>query len=239
MAGQNIELEVAPRTVGKHFSRALRNQSRVPAVVYGTKIQPASVEAELRLVERVRKLTLHENPIFKLKSNDTKLNGVNVMVKAIDIHPLTRRPIHMDLYALDMTQSVRVRIQLKFEGKPIGLADGGSFQIVNRDIEVECLPTQIPESLTIDVSNLGVNDSVHVYDLQMPEGVKAISNKDLTLATVAIIAEEEIPVAAAAAAPAEGAAAAGAAAPGAAPAAPGAAPAAGAAAPAAGGDKKK
>ena len=228
MAGQNFELQVRPRTAGKHFSRTLRKEAKIPAVVYGSKVSPHSVEADLKLVERVRKMTLRENPIFKLVSEDKALNGVNVMVKSIVVHPVTRLPLHVDLYALDMTQAIRVRVQLKFEGKPIGLADGGNFQIVNRDVEIECLPTQIPESFSIDVSNLGVNDSVHVSDLTLPDGVKAISPKDLTLATVIIIAEEDLtPVAAAA--PAEGAAAA---APGAAAAAPGAP---GAAAPAADG----
>lgn len=226
MAGQNIELQVRPRTTGKHFSRALRNEAKVPAVVYGAKIQSHSIEADLKIIERIRKLTLHENPILTLKSDDGKLNGVSVMVKTIDIHPVTRRPLHVDLYALDMTQTIRVRIQLKFEGKPIGLADGGNFQIVTRDIEVECLPTAIPESISIDISNLGVNDSVHVYDLQLPEGVKAISNQDMTLASVVIIAEEAAAPVIAAATDATAAAAA--------PAAGAAAPAAGAAAPKAG-----
>jgi large subunit ribosomal protein L25 len=209
MAGQNIELEVRPRVTGKHLSRALRREAKVPAVVYGAKLSPHSIEADLKVVERVRKLTLHENPIFKLKSADSNLNGVNVLVKALDVHPVTRRPVHLDLFALDMTQAIRVHVQLKFEGKPIGLADGGNFQIVMRDVEVECLPTAIPESLSVDVSNLGVNDSVHIYDLQLPEGVKTISNKDLTIATV-VVQAEETPVAApaaAAAAPAAGGAA--------------------------------
>lgn len=209
MASTNTELPVEKRTPGKHFSRALRASAKVPAVVYGAKIQPQSIQADLGVIERVRKLTLHENPIFKLKSNDAAIDGVNVMVKTIDVHPVTRKPVHVDLYALDMTQSIRVYVQLKFEGKPLGLADGGSFQIVAREIEVECLPTAIPDSLSIDVSHLGVNDSVHVYDLKLPDGVKAISGQDLTLATVAVIAEEvaAAPVAAAAAAPAAGAAA--------------------------------
>jgi len=176
-----------------------------------------------------------ENTIFTLKSSDKGLDGVKVLRKAIAIHPLSRKPIHLDFYALDMSKTVRVNVELRFSGKSLGVADGGVFNTVRRDVEVECLPTAIPEFFDVDVSNLGLNESMHVSDVKFPEGLKLVTSPQETIATVAMVEEIVAQVvtpdpALAAAAPAAGAAGA--------PAAPGAAPAAGAAAPAAGGDKK-
>jgi large subunit ribosomal protein L25 len=224
-SGQELEVQVSIRNPGKHHSRLLRRTKRVPGVVYGAKIKPFSVEADEKLIERCRKMTLHENPIFKLVSDQSELNHVNVMVKSIDIHPLNRRPVHIDFFALDMTAQIRVNVQLKFEGRPRGLADGGNLQVIMREVEVECLPTQIPEALVANVEGLGVSESLHVYDLQLPEGVRMMSDKDLAIATVAVIEEEVITPVVSEAATADGAAAA----------APGAPAAAGAAAPGAAG----
>jgi large subunit ribosomal protein L25 len=149
-------------------------------------------------------------------------------MKDVQINPLTRRPIHVDLFALDLKKVVRVSVEVKLEGKPVGLAEGGLLNVVNRTIEIECLPTDIPESFTADISNLGIGDVLHASDVKIPANVKMMSAGDLTIAVVNLFVEEviEAPVAAAdAAAPAAG---------GAAPAAGAAAPAAGGAAPAAG-----
>src|SRR4051794_31106562 len=99
---QDVQVEVKMRNPGKHHARLLRRTKRVPGVVYGAKNEPLAIEAELNMIERCRKMTLHENPIFKLVSDQPSLNSLNVMVKEIDIHPLTRMPVHFDFFALDM-----------------------------------------------------------------------------------------------------------------------------------------
>jgi large subunit ribosomal protein L25 len=138
-----------------------------------------------------------------------------------------------------MNKAVRVSIEVKMEGKPIGLAEGGLLNVVNRQIEIECLPADIPDSFTVDVSNMGVGDAIHVSDMQIPEKFKLISPPDLTLVVVNLQEEEvvaaptAVDAAAAGAAPAAGAAAAAPAAAGAAPAKAAAAPAKDAKAPAA------
>lgn len=189
---QDLEVAVSPRHPGKHFSRQLRREARVPGVVYGAKIQPFSVSADVKQIDRCRRMTLHENPIFKLVSQEGELNNLNVMVKSIDVHPLSRRPVHIDFFALDMTAAIRVEVQLKFEGKPKGAADGGSLQIIMRELSIECLPTQIPEQIVVNVEDLGVGESLHVYDIQLAEGLKMISDRDLAIVTVAVIEEEVI-----------------------------------------------
>lgn len=210
-----IEINVMPRQTGKHFSRASRLAEKIPAVIYGPKVTNAALLTDELSVRKYggRKF---ESTIFKLKSDDAKLNGQAVLFKSVQVHPVTRRPVHVDFYAVDMTQPIRVRVEIRLEGKPIGLADGGFLQAVVRELEIEVLPTEIPEFITADVSNLGVGDSLHVSDLAVPNGVKVITRAEQTIATVSVLAEEAAkPVAAAA----EGAAAAPAAAAAAAPAA--------------------
>lgn len=203
-----IDLSVEPRTTGKHFSRSLRNERKVPAVVYGT-----GVNANVYVYEGdiVRYNTRNfENALFNLKSSDKAANGKVVLMKEVDVHPLSRRPRHVDFYALDLTKTVRVFVELKLDGKPAGLADGGQLNIVNRQIEVECLPTEIPENIPADISHLGVGDAMHVSDLQVPANVKVISSPELTVAVVNLFVEEAAAPAVdatAAAAPAAGAAA--------------------------------
>lgn len=203
---QRHELTVEPRGTGKHNNRALRNKMSVPGVIYGAMPNVNICIAENDVIKyNSRKF---DNALFTLKSSIKDANGKVVLIKSVDIHPLTRRPVHADLYALDLTKTVRVSIEIKTEGKPAGISDGGLLSVVNRQVEIEVLPTDIPETLTVDVSHLGVGESVHVSDLKLPAGVKMISAADLTLAVVTTIEEEAAAtpaVAAAAATPAAGA----------------------------------
>lgn len=221
MAQQTITIEVFPRSSKTGLSK-MRLGGHVPAIVYGPKVKNSTFSVAINDAVKYSRRGF-ENAIFTLKSMDKALDGIKVLSKSVDIHPVSRRPIHLDFFAPDMTKAVRVKVELKFEGKPIGLADGGIFNAVRRDIEVECLPTEIPESITVDVSGIGIDESMHVSDIKIPDTVKLITAIDETIATVAVVAEEVAAPVAAAADPAAAAAA---------PAAGAAAPAAAAAAPA-------
>lgn len=207
MSTQRFDLTVEPRQSGKSTSRELRMTRRVPAVVYGSvKSRPISLEEGAVRKYNVRSF---ENALFTLKSSDSELNNVVVLMKDVIVDPLSRNPEHVDLFALDLKKPVKLFIEVRVEGKAIGIADGGLLNVVNRQIEIECLPTAIPDAMTVDVSNLGIGDAIHVRDLTLPEGIKLISSPDLTIAVVNLQEEEVIaaPTADAAAAPAAGAAA--------------------------------
>lgn len=201
-----IELSVEARETGKHTSRALRVKRNVPAVIYGLNFNANVFVHENEILKYNTRN--YENALFNLKSSDKSANGKVVLMKSVDIHPVTRKPVHVDFFALDLTKPVKLFIEIRTEGKPIGLSEGGLLNIVTRSLEVECLPTEIPDSITVDVSELGIGMSVHVSDLKTPAGLKIISNPELTVAVVNMAEEEVIaaPVAAAAeAAPAAGA----------------------------------
>jgi len=183
MSTQRIDLNVEARTVGKHFSRSLRNESKIPAIVYGAIDKNINISIAENAVIKYNSRN-YENALFNLKSTDKALNDKVVLIKAVSVHPLSRKPVHVDLFAIDLKKAVRINVEIRLEGKPIGLAEGGLLNLVNRQIEVECLPTAIPEFFTIEVSHLGVGDAVHVSDIKFPEGVKPLSASDLTIAVV-------------------------------------------------------
>jgi large subunit ribosomal protein L25 len=201
-----IEIPVSPRTAGKHFSRQSRSQSQVPAVIYGPKTEPVNVLADEIIVKKYQGRKF-ESAIFTLKSDDSKLNKMAVILRDVQFHPVTRRPLHVDFYAPDMSKPVRVNVELRLEGKPAGLADGGLLEHMLRDVEIEVLPDDIPEFITVDVSALGLGDAVHVSDVKVDQGVRVISLPTLTIAVVATPKEEAAAAPAAVAAPAAGAAA--------------------------------
>ncbi len=221
---QRIELNVENREAGRRNSRGLRVNKMVPGVIYGS-LDPVSISLHVNDVLKYNSRA-YENALMNIKSSNTTLNGKVALFKEVIVNPLTRTPEHVDLVAIDLKKSVRVSVEIKIEGKAIGLSEGGLLNVIVRQVEIECLPTEIPESITVDVTNLGIGDSIHASDLTIPDGIKLISRPEITIVSVVEQAEEEAaPVAAAAAAtPAAGAAA---------PAADAKAPAADAKAPAA------
>lgn len=208
---QRIELTVEARKSGRAGARGLRVNKMVPGVIYGA-IENLNISLHVNDILKYN-TRAYENALLNIKSSDTKLNGKVALIKEVSVNPLSRRPEHVDLFALDLNKVVRIFVEIKVEGKAIGLAEGGLLNIVTRQVEVECLPTAIPEAIVVDVSELGVGDSLHVSEITVPAGVKMISRPELTIAAVVEQEDEVVATPAAAAAPAAGATPAAAAAP--------------------------
>ncbi len=161
----------------------------------------------------------------------SEVGGSKVLIKALQTNPLKREVLHVDLLQLDMAKELRVVVPLKFVGKAKGLTEGGILSIMARQVEIKCLPADIPHEIEVDVTDVGVNESIHIHQLseKLKDKVKYefIYDSDYTLCGVQPPEEEKAAVAADGAPAADGAAApaAGAAAPAAAAAAPAKAPA--------------
>ena len=199
---QRIDLAVEPREIGKGNSRELRVNKRIPAVIYGA-IKPVNVYLDENTVLKYN-TRAYENALFNLKSSIKDANGQVALIKSVDIHPLSRRPTHVDLFALDLKKPVRVSVEVRLEGRPVGLAEGGLLNVVMRSVEVEVLPTDIPDFFTIDIAGLNVGESVHASDLKLSGSIKLLTDEHATIAGV-VTQEDEVvaaPVAAAPAAPA-------------------------------------
>ena len=193
-----IEINVQRRAKTDKLTK-LRASARVPGIVYGTTLKEnITLSTDLKMLTKYGAHG-YENTIFTLKSEDKGLNDLKVLLKEITRHAITRRPVHLDLLALDMNKAVRVYVDLRYEGKAQGISEGGVLETILRQVEVETLPGNIPEFLAIDVSPLGIAETLHVSDIKFPEGVKPISAAELAICTVIVIKEEVIvPVAAAA-----------------------------------------
>jgi len=190
---------------GKGANRKLRATGRIPAIVYG-RGKPA------------RQVTLDPTPLAKmLRSADSGINTLIdlrvggqetvVLVREIQRDPVSGRWIHADLFELDLQKTIEVRVPLHIVGKPKGVENGGILDHPLREVEIECLPRAIPDSVEVDVSDLDVGDSIHVRDLALPEGATMLSDGDLAVASVVLPkAEEEAKPAEAAAVAAEAAA---------------------------------
>ena len=213
-------------TKGKNEARRLRAAGKIPATLYGAQKagdQPApeSVAVDPKPLMRILHSASGLNTLISLKLAGG--GDARVLVKNVQLDPITHHPLHADFYRVNMDRKITVTVPVILKGESRGVKqDGGVLDFVHREIEVETLPANIPDSIPVDISELGIGDSIHVRDLAANAAWTPLSDPDMMIVHVVIIKEvvEEAP-AAAAAPGAEGAAAA----PGA------AAPAAGAATP--------
>lgn len=195
-----VKVETTSRAAtGKSAARKLRAAGQVPGVVYGAGREPQPLVVAREVLERVARMGT--NVLLEL-SVDGQLppEGVAAMLKAVERHPVSRAPLSVDFQWVSLTRAVHVSVPVVLTGTPDGVRlEGGVLEQMLHEVEVRCLPTNIPRELTIDVSHLKVHDSVHVRDLAVPEGVEIVTDADAALATVApprIQVEEAVPAAA-------------------------------------------
>ncbi|MEA3332065.1 MAG: 50S ribosomal protein L25 [Pseudomonadota bacterium] len=189
------ELAVETRTEnGKGYARKLRNGGKIPAVRYGKQC-PVSMYAVDRLA--MDKL-LSEGGGTSLVALDVDGAGQSdemlSIVKDMQRDPMSGKLIHVDFYGVRYGEPILVEVPLVFEGKAVGVLEGGLLQPVRRSLEIKCLPRQIPENIVVDVSALAIGDAIHVNDLEV-EGVEFVATANFTIVTVQnIVAEEEVVV---------------------------------------------
>jgi large subunit ribosomal protein L25 len=221
---------------GKGASRRLRHTGKVPAILYG-----ADQDAQALILDQQNLLTMigderFYSSIVRLKIGDSSQEAI---IKDVQMHPAKNLVVHVDLQRVQESERIRIRLPIHFKGESVSpgvKTQGGVVSHMRADVEVSCLPKDLPEFLELDLSQMNLNETKFLADIPVPEGVSITELTQRNAAVVSIHApraEEPEPVAAeAAAVPVEGAAPAPAG-------AAGAAPAAGGAAPAAAGDAKK
>ena len=200
---ETLVLEIETRDgSGKGSARRIRATGKTPGILYGGGNASLSVAVDARGFNK-RIAHLEGTHLIELKSADAKLNGKKVLVKEIQFDPVGGTPLHADFYEVALDRAIEVRVPLHFEGKAVGVTLGGILQPLIRELLVNCLPTHIPEFISVDVSHLGMHDSIHVNDLKLPEGLTPVSDDNEAVVTVAPPAAEVKPVTEEAA-PAEG-----------------------------------
>ena len=202
---ETLEIQAAARDKKrKRDAKRLLRNGKVPGILYGPKTQAVALELDKREFS-TRIAGLEGSHLVRLKSASVALADKVALVKQMQFHPISGDVIHADLYEVDLTAKITVRVPLHFVGKAAGVVRGGILQPIVREIEVECLPLDIPQFFDVDVSELDIGDSVHIDKLIMPEGVTAVSEPGLALVAVVPPTVEEAPAAAAEAVPVEGA----------------------------------
>ena len=203
MADVALDVEIRS-SKGKGAARKLRAAGRIPGTCYGSGRAPVSVSLDPRSLERLIKSSATGiNTLIDLRvSGGGDYHGRVVLIKELQRDPVSARALHADFYAVDLEQAIEVSVPIHVTGTAPGVTNGGILDHALRELRLECLPRAIPDQILVDVSHLEIGMSVHVRDLVLPEGVKLMSNPDLSVISVVTPAalEEE----AAAAAPAEG-----------------------------------
>ena len=185
------ELAVETRNEsGKGYARKLRSEGKIPAVRYGRQCPVTQYTVERLVIDKF----LQESGASGLVALDVDGAGQNdellSIIKDIQRDPVSGRVIHLDFYGVRYGESIQVEIPLVFEGKAIGVAEGGLLQPIRRSLVAKCLPRAIPENIAIDVTALGIGDAIHLSDLDI-DGVEFDTSVDFTIVTVQTIAQEE------------------------------------------------
>lgn len=194
---ETLEIRVDARdNKRKRDAKRLLRSGKIPAILYGPKTEAVALALDKREFSS-RVADLEGSHLVRLKSESATLADKVALVKDMQFHPIHGDVIHADLYEVDLTAKITVHVPLHFVGKAEGVVRGGILQPIVREIEVECLPLDIPAFFDVDVSRLDIGDSVHLEELAMPEGVTAVDESNFALVAVVPPTVEEAPAAAA------------------------------------------
>jgi large subunit ribosomal protein L25 len=168
-------------------TRKIRKQGHVPAILYGNKIesQPVSIES-VDLLKTVREVG--KNGLFSLDVAGKKKH--QVMIHDIQIDPLKNEYTHIDFFEVDMTSEIDANVPVHLTGEALGEKEGGMVTHLMYEIAVKCLPSDIPEEITVDVSNLNIGDSIQVADIRQAVSVTIKNEDEETIVTVQAPAAE-------------------------------------------------
>jgi len=198
---KQVELTATAReTKGNGPARRLRREGWVPAVLYGPGAETKQLSVAVRDLEHVVQKGNIRRTIFSLSIQNGGSVTKLAVIKELQTHPVNGQYLHVDFYEIDMNRKLRVMVPVLPKGKAKGEEFGGMMQIIEREIEVFCLPQAIPESLELDVSGLGIGDTLHIKDIALPPGVELPPGENYTVVTVVSPKAEAAP----AAAPVEG-----------------------------------
>ena len=191
---------------GKNAARRLRRDGMIPGVVYGGKGENVAVAVDPKALKKVLRSEAGRNTILKLDIAGT--GATNAILKSWQVDPIKENFLHADFYRIAMDVAIRVTVPVLVRGEARGVkVDAGILELIMREIEVECLPGDIPEHIDVDVSDLGLNGALRVSDLQVNEKVKVLESADQVVVHVVSV-KEEVVAAPGAAVPVEGEAAA-------------------------------
>jgi large subunit ribosomal protein L25 len=174
---------------GKNASRRLRREGKVPAILYGPETENVSLTLEKKDMFEILRSEAGENTIFKVSFDS---QAQDVMIKDLQKDPTSDELLHVDLILIAMDKEIRVEVPVVLVGEAVGVkTEGGFVDFVLRELEIECLPKDIPEHIDVDITELHLHQSIKVEELTPPPGVTFISDPDSSIAMIQAQAKEE------------------------------------------------
>ena len=188
MAQAVLNVEIREKS-GKGVARKLRAAEKLPAVVYGKDLEPTSVVVDPKELEQVISGDAGMNTLITLKGGGS-LEGRVVVLKDADIHPIRRTMVCADFHVINLTEKSLFMVPINVVGTAIGQKEGGTLQLVRNELEVSCLPTQVPQAIDIDVTELAIGDTLHIDEIAAPEGVELVHDVNFTVVTLSVVKAE-------------------------------------------------
>ncbi len=176
------------RTRGSRASRRLRTLGKVPAVVYGRDMDPVAIAVDRGDLYGALHTEAGLNALIQLEIEDGE--APLTMAKVVDRHPVRGDIVHVDFVKISLTEKTRVEVSIDFQGEPVGVREGGILETISPTVAVEALPTEIPSSIPLDVSDLAIGDTLRVSDLPPIEGVDYVDDPEEPIVTVGLPAAE-------------------------------------------------
>lgn len=171
---------------GKEAAKKLRRNNQIPAIFYGPDTDPLMLVVDYPDLDGIIKQTAAENIILGLQiESEEGSDSKTVMLKELQVDPIKNTYLHADFYEVSKEREVTVGIPIHLLNTPAGVLEGGILQHVRREITITCLPDQMVEHLDVDVSGLAIGDSIHIRDIDLPEGLTTNQDENLTVAVVA------------------------------------------------------
>jgi len=192
---KQVKLKAEPRTnVGRSAVRKLRARGLIPAVIYGGKNEPQALQVAAREINNMMSHASGENVLVELEITGEG-SSRTALVQEVQHSPVGGEIRHVDFHAISMDQMIQAEVPLEPTGTAVGVKTfGGLLEQSLRALAIECLPADLPDRITVDVSQLNIGDSIHVRDIQLPSGVTAKVQPDLTAFSVVAPVVEEEPV---------------------------------------------
>jgi len=182
---KQLELNATLRAkTGNGPARRLRGQGMIPAVLYGPATSPVMLTVVARDFEHVVQKGNIRRTIFALNLEGGSGAAKPAVVKELQRNPVSGKFLHVDFYEIDLHRKLRVMVPVVIRGKAKGEEDGGMLQIIEREIAVLCLPSEMPEAFEVDVTELGIGGTLHVNDIVLPSGVELPPGGNYTVLTV-------------------------------------------------------
>jgi len=170
-------IEAQSRETGSKAAREIRNNDRVPCILYGRTVESTPLQIPIGALNKL--IYRRTAPVAEVHLDDKTWNCI---LKDYDLHPLTDRPLHADFQALEESEEVTLTVPVRYTGIPVGQQNGGDTQQIARELTISVLPENIPSQIEVDIADLAIGDSIHVYDLEVDYEIKTAHEQ--TLVTV-------------------------------------------------------